>query len=117
MTATGGRVWFIWVTAHYPDVDHAVSDEESAARNVENRGEYRALCGAVFLPAPSSRPPGPACPACDRFLRARVTLPELQKRPNQRYRDRRAEPEGRCLLPVGHREPGTVRAGGSGCCG
>lgn len=60
-TTNDARVWFIWVAAHIPVVDHAVTDEEMAARSVENRGEYRALCGAVFLPAPDDWPPGQRC--------------------------------------------------------
>jgi hypothetical protein len=74
MTATKDRVFFIWVTAHYPRVDHAVSDEEMGARDVESRGEYEALCGEVFLPAPDTVPPGRQCPGCVRFLCARATL-------------------------------------------
>lgn len=80
MTATKDRLFFIWVTAHYPRVDHAVSDAEIAARDAASRGEYRALCGAVFLPAPDTRPPGQLCPACSRFLRARATLPATEQR-------------------------------------
>jgi hypothetical protein len=80
MTMTTGRIFFIWVSAHYPLVDHAVTDEEMAARTIENRGEYRAVCGAVFLPAPDDRPPAPCCPACVQLVRARATLPTAQQR-------------------------------------
>jgi hypothetical protein len=80
MTTTDVRLFTIWVTAYYPNVEHAVTDEEMAARNAENRGEFRALCGAVFLPAPSTRPPGGRCPTCVRFDQVRATLPELASR-------------------------------------
>ena len=80
MTATGKRVFFIRVTALFPDVDHAVTDEEMAARNVEGRGEYRALCTAVFLPAPDDRPPGQPCPACEKTLREKQTPPTAKQR-------------------------------------
>jgi hypothetical protein len=65
------RVFFIWVSAQEPTVDHAVTDEEMAARNAEGRGDYRALCGAAFLPAPDDQPPYAECPACLTFLRQR----------------------------------------------
>jgi hypothetical protein len=80
MTATKDRVFFIWVTAHYPHVDHAVSDEEMGARDRESRGEFRALCGAGFLPAPGNRPPGRQCPGCVRFLCARASLVTAEQR-------------------------------------
>lgn len=81
MTTTGTRRLFtILVTAYYPSVEHAVSDEEMAARNTENRGEFRAVCGAVFLPAPSTRAPGGRCPACARVVGARATLADLAVR-------------------------------------
>lgn len=89
MTETRTRV--IWVTAFYPDVEHAVTDNEMAARGREHRGEYRAVCGAVFLPAPSDRPPGHRCPACQRYVRAQATLPDLRDRLVGRRR-RHAQP-------------------------
>jgi hypothetical protein len=58
------RVFFIWVSAQDPAVDHAVTDEEMAARNTEGRGDYRAVCGVAFLPAPDDQPPYSTCPAC-----------------------------------------------------
>jgi hypothetical protein len=79
MTTTTDRIFFIWVSAHYPTVDHAVTDEEMAARNTECRGEYHAVCGAAFLPARDDRPPAPCCPACVRLVRARATLPEVER--------------------------------------
>lgn len=80
MITADTRLFTIRVTALFPDVDHAVTDEEMAARNEENRGDYRALCGAVFLPAPSTRGPGRWCPECARFAWARATLADMQDR-------------------------------------
>src|SRR2546430_16120370 len=74
------RVFSIRVTALYPHVDHAVTDEEMVARDRESRGDYRAVCGAVFLPAPDTRAPGRFCPECVRVLRARATLPTVEQR-------------------------------------
>jgi hypothetical protein len=68
------RVRCIRVTALSPRVDHAVTDAEMAVRNVEHRGEYRAICGAVFLPAPDCRP-AQCCPFC---------LPYLLRQPGKR---------------------------------
>jgi hypothetical protein len=65
----GDRVWFIWLTAYYAEpVDHAVTDEEMAA----GRGEYRAVCDVVFLPAAMESPPKPVCPACLKALQSRM---------------------------------------------
>jgi hypothetical protein len=80
MTVTKDRVFFIWVTSHYPHVDHAVSDEEMGARDQESRGEFWALCGAEFLAAPDTRPPGRQCAECVRFLCARATLATTEQR-------------------------------------
>src|SRR5262249_14766493 len=76
MTNTRTHVRCIRVTALFPRVDHAVTDAEMGARNVEHRGEYHAACGAVFLPAPDG-PPAPCCPECAPYLRrrSRSTLP------------------------------------------
>ena len=45
---TSPRLWFIWITAQTHDLDHAVLEEDLVAA----QGEYRAACGAAFLPAP-----------------------------------------------------------------
>lgn len=70
----GARVWFIWMTAEARDFDHAVTDDDVAASRERGRGEYRAACGAVFVPASMDCPPRPRCPACARFARARVSM-------------------------------------------
>jgi hypothetical protein len=67
MTGTTERVWFIWVTQFGQDVDHAVTDEEVVTRSAGG-GRYRAVCGAVFLPAAMEQPPGEACPSCGAVL-------------------------------------------------
>lgn len=84
MMAIGERMFSIRVTAFCPRVDHAVTDDEMAARTAECRGEYRAVCGAVFLPAPDVWAPGRFCPDCARVLRARATLPTVEQRLGQR---------------------------------
>lgn len=84
---SSARVFVIWVSAQDPAVDHAVTDEEMGARNAECRGDYRAVCGAVFLPASDDQPPHPTCPACAAILRRRAITPSLQ-----RHRHRRRGP-------------------------
>jgi hypothetical protein len=74
VTAMDARLWFIWITSMDQGVDHAVADEEMAAGCAENRGKYVALCGAVFLPAPTDHGPRQPCSACVRFVRARASL-------------------------------------------
>jgi hypothetical protein len=68
-----GRIWFIWITSFDQGVDHAVTDEDAAA----SRGEYHALCEAVFLPAPMESAPRPPCPGCVAYLHSRTTIPNL----------------------------------------
>lgn len=89
--AIGERMFSIRVTAYCPRVDHAVTDDEMGARSVEGRGEYRAVCGAVFLPAPDVWEPGRFCTECVRVLRARATLPTVEQRFSHR-RARHARP-------------------------
>jgi hypothetical protein len=86
VTATEGRVWFVWITSLGHGVDHAVTDEEVAASRAGRCGEYRSVCGAVFLPAAMESASGPACPRCVVFLRARVSTPDLHSRMTQRRR-------------------------------
>jgi hypothetical protein len=69
---TGERVWFVWLTALDRDLDHAVTDEEMIAGQTRGRGRYRAMCGAVFLPAPMERGPGFPCTACAAILIDRI---------------------------------------------
>jgi hypothetical protein len=69
------RLWVTCVTAFRPDVAHAVTDAEVAARNATHRGEYRAVCGAEFLPGELSL--GQRCPTCQRYVRARGRSPDL----------------------------------------
>jgi hypothetical protein len=57
---------FTWITALGHGVDHAVTDEEAVA----SRGEYRAMCGALFVPAAMEKPPMQPCPPCVGHIRA-----------------------------------------------
>jgi hypothetical protein len=47
-------------------IEHKVTDDAFAA----SQGEYEAMCGCVFLPAPLTAPPGRPCPACLDILTA-----------------------------------------------
>lgn len=49
-------------------IDHAVTDEECAARGQTNRGEFRAICGTSFLPSAMEDAPGRSCPRCRALL-------------------------------------------------
>lgn len=81
MTAgvSSGRLFTTWVTS-LDGVDHAVTDEECTVRLLENRGVFVAVCGAVFLPGPMEGEPGPPCPRCVAFLRARVEMRSVAER-------------------------------------
>lgn len=76
----GARGWFIWMTAQAGDFDHAVTDEDVAVSRERGRGEYRAACGGVFVPASMDSAPRPRCPACARFVRARVSMRAIGQR-------------------------------------
>jgi hypothetical protein len=61
-----GRGLFItWCTSVADGADHAVTDEEFAAR----RGAPVALCGVAVEWGPMELPPSPLCPACRTALR------------------------------------------------
>jgi hypothetical protein len=83
------RLFFIWVSAQDVAVDHAVTDEEVGARDVEGRGEFRALCGVAFLPARDDQPPYWPCAGCLGVLRQRA-VPQPQPQRRWRWRVRRA---------------------------
>lgn len=69
MTVTGERLFTTWVTS-LDCVDHAVTDEECAARLEEQRGGvFVAVCGTSFLPGPMEGAPGPPCGTCVDVLR------------------------------------------------
>jgi hypothetical protein len=79
MTGTTERIWFIWVTQFDQDVDHAVTDEEMVTKS-DGSGRYRAVCGAVFIPAAMEQPPGKACPSCSAVLVDRLPATAEQDR-------------------------------------
>ena len=65
--SVGERLYTAPITAGFGvRVTHEVTDEAFAA----DRGEYEALCGCVFIPAPLAAPPGRSCPACLDILAA-----------------------------------------------
>jgi hypothetical protein len=68
---TDERVWFIWLTSYAEPVDHAVTDEEMAA----SRGNYRAMCNALFFPAAMESPPKPSLPSLPQSAAAHLTNP------------------------------------------
>jgi hypothetical protein len=47
-------------------IEHEVTDDAFAA----SQGEYEAICGCVFVPAPLTAPPGRPCLACLGILAA-----------------------------------------------
>lgn len=78
------RLFTAWFTST-DGLDHAVTDEEFH----DHRPEPEAVCGAVILLAPMEWAPGPRCPRCVAFLRARESLRDLDDRVNP-HRHRRA---------------------------
>lgn len=78
------RLFTVWFTST-DGLDHAVTDEEFH----DHRPEPEAVCGAVILLAPMEWAPGPRCPRCVAFLRARESLRDLDDRVNP-HRHRRA---------------------------
>ncbi len=79
----GEKIFTTWLTST-DRIDHAVADEEFAARSPEPG----AVCGAVITLAPMETPPGPRCARCSAFLAARESLRDLEQRINQ-HRHRR----------------------------
>lgn len=83
-------------------VAHEVTDEAFAA----GRGEYEALCGCVFVPAPLVAPPGRPCPACRGVL---TTAHQAAAAPHRPHKRRRGTGLLRRLVPV--RQPHPARSG------
>lgn len=71
MTTTAERLFTTWITS-LDRVDHAVTDEECAARLAEARGSFRAVCGLAFLPGAMEEEPQPPCRRCVARLHTRV---------------------------------------------
>jgi hypothetical protein len=77
----GGRWWTSPITAQCGvPVAHEVTDEAFAA----GQGEYEAVCGAVFLPAPLVAPPGRPCSECRGVLTAARRAAAAPHRPRHR---------------------------------
>lgn len=73
------RLYTLPITAQFgARVAHEVTDEAFAA----GKGEYQALCGCVFVPAPMVAPTSRGCPACLGILSAsrRAAPPAPQQR-------------------------------------
>lgn len=64
MTVSAGRLFFIWVTENGSHEDHAVTDEENAARTERHSATYVALCGDEFIAADMREAPGARCARC-----------------------------------------------------
>lgn len=79
MTTANERLFTTWITS-FSRVDHAVTDEECAARASANRGAFLAVCGVAFLPAPMEQAPGLPCHRCVAYLRARMELRDTAQR-------------------------------------
>lgn len=103
-----GRLFTTWITS-LDGVDHAVTDEECAARLAAARGWFLAVCGAEFLPGPMEDAPAPPCRRCVAFLRAHAEMRGVSERLATRRRGwlsrllcRRELPasaDGDCLPP------------------
>ena len=77
MTLTRERLYITWIGA-WDRSDHAVTDEECASRLADNRGVYRAVCAAEFLPTTMESAPQPPCSRCLAVIRARWGMPEAR---------------------------------------
>lgn len=82
--SVSSRVWTIWVTSIVDNADHAVTDEEMAV----GPGTYAAVCGATVVPPSMADPPRPCCRRCVAFLRARMSLRDLDQRMASRRKSR-----------------------------
>jgi hypothetical protein len=65
MNISKGRLFYIWITSNGVNEDHAVTDEENAARLNEGRTIYIAVCGDEFIAADMKEPPGRPCARCN----------------------------------------------------
>lgn len=90
MTAPSERLFFTWVLSGTDKQDHAVVDEEFARVFHNGSGLSEALCGHHVVPGSLTLPPGPRCPRCLLFIRARATLSDpdfrMADRPRRRHR-------------------------------
>ena len=100
--SVGERLWTSPITAQCGvPVAHEVTDEAFAAgRN----GEYRALCGCLFVAAPMVAPPGRPCSECRGVLAAVRRADAAPHKP----RHRRVGLLRR-LLPLSQRHRATTR--------
>ncbi len=73
MTIEAERLFVTWFRSGTDGQDHAITDEANALAH-ERCEDAEAVCGHVVTPVSLTFPPGPRCPACVRFVRARETL-------------------------------------------
>lgn len=74
------RERLVWVTVAGQRVDHALTADDRAAGIGAAGKEIVALCGRRFVAAPLIAEPGGRCAPCDRYARARTTLPTVERR-------------------------------------
>jgi hypothetical protein len=80
--SVGGRWWTSPITAQFGvPVAHEVTDKAFAAGR---DGEYRALCGCLFVAAPLVAAPGRPCPECLGVLAAVRRAAAAPHRPRHR---------------------------------
>jgi hypothetical protein len=80
--SVGGRWWTSPITAQFGvPVAHEVTDEAFAAGR---GGEYRSLCGCLFVAAPLVAPPGQPCQECRGVLAAVRRVAAAPYRPRHR---------------------------------
>jgi hypothetical protein len=80
------RLWTTWHTCSVDGRDHAVTDEQMAAGVAGDTGHYTAVCTHDVLVTPMICPPGPRCPRCVAFLRARAAARTEEQRQAHHHR-------------------------------
>jgi len=74
------------ITAQFGDrLEHEVTDEDACAAR---RGEYSALCGAVFVAAPMIAEAGASCPDCAAIIASRRAAAKTAAGQRPRHRRR-----------------------------
>lgn len=96
-----GPLFVTWQTNLHDGYAHAITDEALAADRRTTTDELEAVCCARVCLAGSFSPPGPTCPRCLAFLRARATPRPWTSGEAGVYRHRRA---GWLRRTFGHRD-------------
>ncbi|TCP43888.1 hypothetical protein EV191_12042 [Tamaricihabitans halophyticus] len=79
MTSAAERLFVTWFRSGTDGQDHAVPDDQ-ASREFRAAPDPEAVCGHLVAPVSLTSPPGPRCETCARYVRARSTLPDFDRR-------------------------------------